>query len=56
MTLNQEHTKETLDNWHKDHNNWKWGGLFYYNKEDKRLFVPKKLNGWESQSILLTKM
>lgn len=34
-------SKETLDNWHKDPNNWKWG-MFYYNKEDKRLLVDKR--------------
>ncbi|WP_396145678.1 DUF5808 domain-containing protein [Flavobacterium sp.] len=34
-------SKETLDNWHKDPNNWKWG-LFYYNKEDNRLLVDKR--------------
>jgi hypothetical protein len=33
--------KETQDNWIQDPNNWKWG-LFYYNKEDKRIFPPKK--------------
>ena len=34
--------KETEDNWHKDPNNWVWG-IIYYNKEDKRIFVPKKI-------------
>ncbi len=34
-------TKETLENWSKDSKNWKWG-LFYYNNEDKRLFVDKR--------------
>jgi len=40
-------SKETLDKWHKDPNNWKWG-LFYYNKEDKRIFPPKRVKwmGW----------
>ena len=33
--------KETEDTWHKDPNNWVWG-IFYYNKDDKRLFVDKK--------------
>ena len=33
--------KETQDKWIQDSNNWKWG-LFYYNKEDKRIFPPKK--------------
>jgi uncharacterized membrane protein len=26
---------------HKDPSNWKWG-IFYYNKNDERLFAPKK--------------
>lgn len=38
--------KETLEKWHKDPSNWR--GSFYYNKSDKRVFVPKqtKLLGW----------
>ncbi|MBW4360397.1 DUF5808 domain-containing protein [Flavobacterium taihuense] len=34
--------KETWEKWKKDPNKWKWGGI-YYNKEDNRLFVPKKI-------------
>jgi uncharacterized membrane protein len=34
--------KETLEKWHKDPNNWKWGS-FYFNKEDHRLFPPKRI-------------
>jgi uncharacterized membrane protein len=47
MTTNEKPTKETLDNWNKDPNNWIWR-IFYFNKEDKRLFPPKrnKLMGW----------
>ncbi len=47
MTPNQKPGKETLDEWHKDPSNWKWG-IFYYNKKDKRLFPPKKFKsfGW----------
>ena len=31
---------------HYDPSNWKWG-IFYYNKEDKRIFPPKKYGfGW----------
>ena len=26
----------------KDSSNWKWG-IFYFNKKDKRLLVPKRL-------------
>ncbi len=34
--------KETAEKWKKDPNNWIWG-IFYYNKDDKRLFVSKKI-------------
>lgn len=34
-------TKEQLEQWSKDPNNWKYG-IFYYNKEDKRIFPPKR--------------
>ena len=39
--------KETLAKWLHDPKNWKWG-LFYYNKEDKRIFPPKRMPafGW----------
>ena len=39
--------KETLAKWLNDQNIWKWG-LFYYNKEDKRIFPPKRMPafGW----------
>ena len=40
-------SKETLEKWHKDPKNWKLGN-FYYNKEDKRIFPPKRIAwmGW----------
>ncbi len=40
-------SKETLENWHQDPNNWKWG-VFYFNKDDRRIFPPKKNKymGW----------
>ncbi len=40
-------SKETLEKWHKDPNNWKLGFL-YYNKEDQRLLPPKRIEwtGW----------
>jgi len=40
-------SKETLEKWRKDPNNWKVG-QFYYNKEDKRIFPPKRIPwmGW----------
>jgi uncharacterized membrane protein len=40
-------SKETLEKWSKDPNNWIWG-MFYYNKEDQRLMPPKRIAwmGW----------
>lgn len=40
-------SKEILDRWSKDPNNWIWG-MFYYNPKDKRIFPPKKKEwmGW----------
>ena len=40
-------SKEQLEAWHKDPNNWKFG-VFYYNPEDERLFPPKRVTwmGW----------
>lgn len=45
--MNQKPDRETLNRWHSDPNNWKWG-MFYFNKEDKRLFPPKRvpMMGW----------
>lgn len=33
--------------WREDPDNWVWG-LFYYNREDKRLMPPKRIKamGW----------
>jgi uncharacterized membrane protein len=41
-------SKEQLEVWHKDPNNWICGGLLYYNKEDERLLPPKRVAwmGW----------
>lgn len=41
-------SKEQLEIWHKDPNNWICGDLFYYNKEDERLLPPKRIAwmGW----------
>lgn len=36
--------KETLNKWHNDPNNWKLG-IFYFNKEDKRILPPKRMPG-----------
>jgi uncharacterized membrane protein len=41
--------KETSEKWKKDTNNWKFG-MFYFNKEDKRLFVSKKIE-WMGTTI-----
>jgi uncharacterized membrane protein len=43
----ERRSKETLDKWHKNPNNWKFGSI-YYNKEDKRIFPPKRVKwmGW----------
>lgn len=40
-------SQETKEKWHIDPNNWIWG-MFYYNKEDKRLLPPKRIAwmGW----------
>ena len=40
-------SKETLEEWSKDPNNWKFG-IFYFNPKDKRIFPPKRVAqfGW----------
>lgn len=39
-------TKQTFDKWHADPANWKFG-IFYYNRQDKRIFPPKRTYlGW----------
>jgi uncharacterized membrane protein len=40
-------SQKTKEKWHIDPNNWIWG-MFYYNKEDKRLLPPKRIAwmGW----------
>lgn len=47
MTMNQEPDQNTFDEWEKDSNNWILG-IFYFNKKDKRLFLPKRIKflGW----------
>jgi uncharacterized membrane protein len=49
MDQKEKPSKETLDKWHKDPNNWKLG-LFYYNKEDKRIF-PQKRMAWAGWTV-----
>jgi uncharacterized membrane protein len=41
--------KETFEKWSKDPNNWVWG-MFYYNKEDQRLILPKRI-AWMGLTI-----
>ena len=40
---------ETMEKWHKDPVNWKFG-VFYYNPEDKRIFPPKRFK-WMGMTI-----
>jgi uncharacterized membrane protein len=42
-----EPSKVVKENWRKDPSNWVWG-IFYFNKEDKRLFPTKRVKelGW----------
>lgn len=39
--------KEIFEQWHKDPANWRMG-IFYYNKNDKRILPPKRIRsmGW----------
>lgn len=41
--------KETSEKWRRDPNNWIWG-IFYFNKEDKRIFPPKKI-AWMGNTV-----
>lgn len=47
MSLNEKPSKETKQEWNQNPNNWIWG-LFYFNKDDKRIFPPKRTPwmGW----------
>jgi uncharacterized membrane protein len=33
---------DAFNRWHQDPENWKWG-LFYFNRKDSRLMVPKRV-------------
>ena len=44
MTQTEKPSQETMDLWHDDPNNWKLG-VFYFNKLDKRIFPPKRIQG-----------
>lgn len=37
-------SKETLEKWNQDPNNWKLGCL-YFNPDDHRIFPPKRIPG-----------
>lgn len=43
----QNPSKEQLEKWNKDPKYWIWG-IFYFNKEDKRIFPNKRIPwmGW----------
>jgi uncharacterized membrane protein len=47
MEKESKSTKETLDAWHDNPSNRKWG-IFYFNKKDNRIFLPKRMKyaGW----------
>ena len=46
MIINGEPDESTLKEWHDDPKNWR-SGKFYYNKRDKRFFLPKRFkSGW----------
>lgn len=47
MTKDNKPSPETLEQWHKDPDNWKLG-MFYFNPKDKRIFPPKRIAqfGW----------
>jgi len=44
MMTSEKPSQETLNQWHDDPSNWKFG-IFYFNKKDKRIFPPKRMEG-----------
>jgi len=44
MKTKEKPSDETMNQWHDDPSNWKLG-IFYFNKNDKRIFPPKRLEG-----------
>lgn len=44
MRKGEKPDKETLDSWHNNPSNWKLG-VFYFNRYDKRIFPPKRVQG-----------
>ena len=47
--MTSEADQKKYQEWHADPKNWKWG-IFYYNKEDKRILPPKRI-GWLGWTI-----
>jgi uncharacterized membrane protein len=47
MKTKEQPSELLLKQWHEDPKNWKLG-VFYYNKDDSRIFPPKrfKWTGW----------
>lgn len=47
MRYDQEPTEQQKNHWNQDPENWIWG-IFYYNREDKRMFPSKRVKemGW----------
>ncbi len=45
MKKKEKPDRETRDAWHADPANWKLG-IFYFNPRDKRLFPPKRMEGF----------
>jgi uncharacterized membrane protein len=47
MERKEKPSEETKKRWHADPNNW-FLVLFYFNREDKRIFPPKRIAwmGW----------
>ena len=47
MSNDKNPSEETKREWHQDPNNWILG-IFYYNKQDNRVFPPKRIAwmGW----------
>lgn len=45
---NTKPTKEQYDAWNKDDKNWRFFKSIYFNKDDDRIFLPKRIEwmGW----------
>ena len=51
MKEDEKPSKETLEKWSKDPNNWIWG-MFITIQKTNASFLPRKLNGWDLPLIL----